>query len=302
VRFRILFLTALLAWQTNLFAGQDNPEITIPELREHITFLASDSLKGRKPGTKECGIAAQYIKNQLPANMDFSPVKNGFQYFEVVSSIESGVNNRFSFSHTTGKMGKDFTPIAFSKNTTLSAPIVFVGYGFDFDSDSVFWHDYNGIDVSGKWALILRGDPEIDKPNSIFASYSSMRNKALKAKDKGAAGVIFVSGVKFDKKDKLVKLSFDKSQATAGIPVLQIKRSLADLILSKTGQTIEILEQNLNEQRKPQSFPVDETGTDRCARWLRWGCSGCWSCGCGWRLCRHCPDGRPCPRQWSRNM
>ena len=258
MRFRIFFVTAILAWQIAAFAGQDNPEITIPELREHITFLASDSLKGRKPGTKECRIAAQYIKDQLPANMDFSLVKNGLQNFEVVSSIEAGANNQFSFSRITGELGKSFTPVAFSKNTTLRASVVFVGYGFDFDSDSVSWHDYNGVDVSGKWALILRGDPEIDKPNSIFASFSSMRNKTLKAKDKGAAGVIFVSGVKFDKKDKLVKLTFDKSQATAGIPVLQIKRSLADSILKRTGQTIETLEQNLNERRKPESFSIDE--------------------------------------------
>ncbi len=258
MRFRFIFIAVLLTWQTNLFSIENSPDITVPELRQLITFLASDSLKGRKPGTEECRIAAQYIKDQLPAKMDFSLVKDGFQNFEVVSSIEAGENNRFSFSGFAGKLGQDFTPVAFSENTTLNASVVFVGYGFDFDSDSVSWHDYDGVDVAGKWAMILRGDPEIDNANSIFVPYSSMRHKVLKARDKGAAGVLFVSGLKFDKKDELVKLTFDKSQATAGIPVLQIKRSLADSILKKTDHTIEKQEQELNENRKPMHFSVED--------------------------------------------
>ena len=41
------------------------PEITTHELETHISFLASDSLKGRKPGTPEGKVAAEYIRNQF---------------------------------------------------------------------------------------------------------------------------------------------------------------------------------------------------------------------------------------------
>ena len=39
--------------------------ITIHELKKHLVFLASDSLKGRKPGTKGGQQAAEYIKNEI---------------------------------------------------------------------------------------------------------------------------------------------------------------------------------------------------------------------------------------------
>ena len=42
-----------------------NTEITIPELQHHIQFLASDSLKGRLPGTVEGRIAASTLKMHL---------------------------------------------------------------------------------------------------------------------------------------------------------------------------------------------------------------------------------------------
>ena len=44
---------------------QSNSEITISELEEHVYFLASDSLKGRKPGTAESKVAADYIRLQF---------------------------------------------------------------------------------------------------------------------------------------------------------------------------------------------------------------------------------------------
>jgi len=43
----------------------DNPEISIDELHEHISFLASDSLKGRFPGTPEDRVAAEYVLDRF---------------------------------------------------------------------------------------------------------------------------------------------------------------------------------------------------------------------------------------------
>ena len=45
----------------------------------------------------------------------------------------------------------DFAPVAFSENSTLKAEVVFAGYGFSINNDSVKWDDYKGIDVKNKW-------------------------------------------------------------------------------------------------------------------------------------------------------
>ena len=57
----LLSISILLVFQ--ILYGQDKvtEKITIQELKEHMNFLASDSLKGRKPGTPEDRISAEYI-------------------------------------------------------------------------------------------------------------------------------------------------------------------------------------------------------------------------------------------------
>ena len=231
-------------------------EISIDELYSHISFLASDSLKGRKPGTDECRITADYIRNYFQQNDLQLMGEDGFQYFDVITTIEPGEKNHFLVKNINGILDTNYTPLAFSENASLTATVVFAGYGFDFETDSISWHDFNELDISGKWALILRGHPEMDKPQSDFDHYSDLRQKVLKAKDKGAAGVLFASGSQMDKADELISLTFDKSTATAGIPVLHIKRNLADSILKEQSLSIDSLEAQLNKTRKPNSFNI----------------------------------------------
>ncbi len=254
-----LFLILFLFISTASNYAQESADITIPELRQHISFLASDSLKGRKPGTNEDKIAANYIREQLIQNKLSLLGDDGFQKFSVLSSIEAGENNTLQSGNFQAELGKDFTPLSFSENGKLSATLAFVGYGFDFEKDSLAWNDYDGVDVQNKWCLMLRGDPEIDNPNSPYSPYSSLRKKVLVAKDHGATGVIFVSGEKFDKEDQLIELIYDKSMSNAGIPVIHIKRALADLILKDQNKTIANLEKVLNETKKPHSFETGQT-------------------------------------------
>ena len=232
-------------------------EITISELRQHITFLASDSLKGRKPGTDGGRIAAEYIAKEI-LKTGLSPIeKNSFQYFDVVTSISAGENNTFRFKDFEGEAEKDFTPLSFSESGDITAPVIFAGYGFDIKTDSVSWNDYSGLDVTGKWVMVLRGDPE-DNPHGIFSEHSSLRKKTLVARDHGAAGILFLSGPVFDETDELIPLVYDQSQSGSAIHAIQIKRSVANRIIKESGYTISQLEQRLISDRKPVSFIVQE--------------------------------------------
>ncbi len=99
----------------------DNPEITKAELREHIEFLASDSLKGRLPGTPEGLVAAQYIGNKLQ-QFGFTPIAdNGYQYFDVVTEVIAGDKNTLEFGDFAGTLNDNFTPYNYSANQTLEA-------------------------------------------------------------------------------------------------------------------------------------------------------------------------------------
>ncbi|MCK4662158.1 MAG: M20/M25/M40 family metallo-hydrolase [Bacteroidales bacterium] len=231
------------------------PEIDY--IKKHVEFLASDSLKGRKPGTVESKIAAEYILEQFKSNGLVPMGDKGFQYFNVVTDVKTGENNYFSFNDFEGVLNNDFIPFSFSENKSVEANVVFAGYGFDIKSDSITWNDYNDIVVKDKWVMILRGDPELDNPNSIFIKYSIDRHKVLIAKDKGAAGVLLISGAEMEKKDELISLYYDQTSGGAGVPVINIKREVADKILEESDKTIESLEKTLNTNKKPNSFDLE---------------------------------------------
>jgi len=235
----------------------ENPEITTDELNGHIEYLASDSLKGRYPGTEESQLAANYIKDNLKKGGLKSIGDNGFQKFQVVTAITAGEHNALQFDDEKGVLNTDFAPFAYTKNDSLDAELVFVGYGFSIDTDSIKWDDYAHVDVKGKWVLILMGDPETEDPDSPFAQYAGERDKVVSAKDKGAAGVLFVNGPVFDKGDKLIGLNFDKTRSNAGIPVIHIKREFADKFLEN--KSIEELEKLANEKRSSISFAIGQS-------------------------------------------
>jgi hypothetical protein len=238
-----------------------NPEITKDELYAHIDFLASDSLMGRQPGTPFDRVAAKYIKDFLESNGFTLIAKNGYQFFEFVDHQDFGPNNFMSVNKEPLSMGDDFTVFSFSSSDTLSAAVAFVGYGFSFSNDSLIWDDYIPVNVNGKWAMILRGDPDSESSNSPFASHSADRHKAMVAKDHGALGVIFVSGVGFDPKDEFV--SSKQKTFDIGIPVVHVKRSIANKILNVSGRSLESIESKLIETKSSDSFVV---GSNVCSR------------------------------------
>ncbi len=248
----ILFFVFLTSCIT---AQQINKDITRNELYNHINYLASENLKVRFPGTKEDTLAAEYIAKQFNISGLELLYNQGLQEFETRPTLVAGQNNLITYNKNNYSYKKDFSPYPFSLSKELEAEIVFAGYGFNIKNDSINWDDFTGLDITGKWAMILLGSP--DKKNALYESYSTARSKAIAAEDHGAAGVIFIAGPLFNKTDNLVEI--DKPQGQIGIPVIQIKRELADKILTKSGNTISDLEMKLNSEKKSLSFKTNET-------------------------------------------
>ena len=250
----LIFLTTLL------FSCQSNFQeaITVPEIEGHLSFLASDELKGRYPGTPEDIQLTEYIAAELKQAGLKLYEKTGVQHFDIVTEIEAGEENTFQLDQSQLIMDSDYALFAFSQSGQARAEVVFAGYGFQVDEEKAKWDDYAAVDVSGRWVMILRGVPGKQEPSSPFVNYSEDRGKALLASDQGAAGVIFVSGTSFDPKDHLVELK--GKQAPLGIPVIQMSRNAADQLLRLSGQdSLSVIESSLISTQKPRSF---ETGIE----------------------------------------
>lgn len=230
-----------------------NTDITKEELYAHIDFLASDSLMGRQPGTPYDRVAAKYIKDVMSESGLELLSRNGYQFIEFIDHQDIGYNNFFSVNGKYFDLRKDFMVLPFSSSDTLVSTAVFAGYGISFISDTLIWDDYANVSVADKWVVLLRGNP--------LANYENDRYKAMVAKDQGAAGVILVSGAKFDKQDQLV-VSKQKNFSIE-IPVVQVKRSVGNYMLQSTGRTIDELEKRILHTKQPLSFVV---AANVCAR------------------------------------
>ena len=183
--------------------------ITVEELKDHMYFLASDELTGRRSGTDGYDIAAQYAATQFraaglkPLVKDAEGNDSFLQKFDLVS-IKQGKGNTLairkddvvvSFEHSDDyilfRPGKDFD------REYEPLEVVFLGYGIE-EPDYGF-NDYEGIDVAGKIAVVMLGAPlkegKAVLPQKLHARYVPQMGALLKyetARKHGAAGFIVV--------------------------------------------------------------------------------------------------------------
>ena len=244
-----IILTAFAAWSCNSSISRN---IYPHELEDHVRFLSSDELKGRMTGTEGDSLAALYIRDRLQMAGLEPLTGDGFQRFGVSDKVAAGKRNFLSVGGQSFDPEADISPFSFSETAELTAEVVFAGYGLRISNDSINWDDYSDLDVKGLWVLLLRGDPEPNKSVSGFIPFNGDRDKAMLAKDMGAAGVFMVSGPVNDNSDTFSGLS--NEAWPVGIPVLRIKRNVADRILSSKGKTTAGLETEINTSHKSTGF------------------------------------------------
>jgi len=252
----IFIAGAAVALLVSSCAGQ-NANITHDELLDITSRLTADDFAGRGTGTGNDTLAAAYIERELVKAKLKPFIGDGLQRFSVNVSVESGKENRLAINGNNLVPGTDFIPLALTADSSLNADIAFCGYGFMAANDSMQWNDYQGIDLKGKWVLLLRGYPESNASASAYSTLSSDRMKVMSARENGAAGVLLVSGEEWDAADNLDKPS--RSEGSAGIPVLHIKRGVADAILKASGKSLKELEKKANTNLSPDSFMTGST-------------------------------------------
>lgn len=253
---KLLFLLSVLT----LFLAPDvlsqpfNPQIDADEIENYIRYLASEELKGRKPGTDGDKAAANYIKSKyIEAGLTLMG-DNGFQYFDVTTGIRFGKENFLSSGDSIFKLNETYVPLSFSGNGKEKAKVVFAGYGFSIKSDTLSWDDYSGIDANGKWVLVFRSDPDLDNIASPFTQFGTDRYKVMNAMDHGAAGVILVNTTDFDADDNLEKLKPQRQISAAKIPVIQVKRNVAEFLIHGAEKSLADLESSFKKNYQSASF------------------------------------------------
>lgn len=172
----------------------DPAAVDVAALRAHAEFLADDTLRGRDSGSPEYAIAARYAATRF-ASFGFEP-GNSESFLQPVHLAEALVRESSLVTRRAGRRAElsvladylIFGGMSEAKGK-VSAEVAFVGYGVE--APELGRHDYEGIDVRGKFVLMVKGAPA-SFPADQRAHYSSTRLKAELAERRGAIGILIV--------------------------------------------------------------------------------------------------------------
>ena len=237
--------------------------VELQQLKNDVYFLASTALEGRRAGSLGAELAARYLANRF-AQLGLQGAGEAgsfFQPFSFVADVQPGPGNslRFFGAFQGVARSEDFSPLPFSASGSAEAEVVFVGYGIS--APDLGYDDYQGVDVKGKVALLLRFSPAGDDPNSPFAPYLPLRRKVSDAVAKGAAAVLIATGPASKESGAPVKVPFDASFGHAGVPVLAIATSLAEELFAGQGFTLRELQERMDSRQEPASRPLGITAS-----------------------------------------
>jgi hypothetical protein len=177
------------------------PGIRLTDLRREVNALAADALGGREVGGEGIARAEARIARTFAA-LGLKPLPGRRGFYQVFSLYRTGfpaagtaLTLRTPAGEFSGLPGKDFRPFEFSGSGEHIAPVVFAGYGItapEYDYD-----DYAGLEVAGRFVLVLRHEPGNTDSRSRFQGKANTRHafflaKAENARRRGAAGLLLV--------------------------------------------------------------------------------------------------------------
>ncbi|HEU4723725.1 MAG TPA: M28 family peptidase, partial [Candidatus Eisenbacteria bacterium] len=223
------------------------------DFRDAVTVLADDKMEGRGLGTKGIGLAATYIEKRLKS----AGLQPGFgrsyrQKFPVKIGVEKLAGNAIE-----GLKDDEWSPLGFSSPGAFAGELAFVGYGIE--AAPLGYQELSGLDLKGKVVLILRYEPQEKDDASPFdgkrpSRWSALRYKAMQARERGAAAVVFVTGPLQDEgNDKVPALKNDGPESPAGIPVIQVKTSVAQRWLATAGIDLAAFQKDVDRDLTPRS-------------------------------------------------
>jgi len=260
--FSVCVAALLVALSTALLssAPQVNSDLSASRYLEHVKYLASDDMKGRASGSPELDKAADYIASQF-RSAGLRPMGDSnsfFQKFEVTTGATFGPKNDLELNGNKLKINDDFVPIVFSNTAAFDAPIVFVGYGIT--APNLHYDDYEGVNVRGKIAVVLRHEPQESDANSPFdgtnfTTHASFLNKAINAKQHGAQAVVFLSDLNHTD-EQVGPATRTLETDDIGIPSIHAKREAFINAFKAAGKDIEAIQKKIDADLKPQSFDL----------------------------------------------
>ncbi len=157
----------------------DTGDLVVPEaesqrLLDHVEILASDEYGGREPGTDGGVLAELYLEEHFSAlGLEGAGDDGGFRHHFPLQRYTVTGPSELALDGVDYTAGQDFELFTYSGAGQVEAELVFVSYGltvpaFDVEEypgcplDPAGYDDYQGVDVTGRVALVARHGPTDD--------------------------------------------------------------------------------------------------------------------------------------------
>jgi hypothetical protein len=205
-----LSITLTLGGQSLSAQTSDSLAISTDELGARLHFFSSDLFEGRYPGTRSEELTTAYLISELEsfgvrpgaassgndsAGSWLQPVELLVQRPDSASpKVEARLSGRMRGELEPGR-AVTFVNAGRGVDVRAEGELVFVGYGID--APMYRWNDFAGIDLGGKIAVMLFGEPtlpgDMGRFNGVRASrFSWFSDKLADIERRGAIGVLLV--------------------------------------------------------------------------------------------------------------
>ncbi|MFT5470145.1 MAG: Zn-dependent M28 family amino/carboxypeptidase [Verrucomicrobiales bacterium] len=214
------------------------PEITSGDLRQYAIQLASEDFEGRGTGdpgeVKATAFLAAFFDGLglKPEGADDS----FFQPFPIDVGLELVGENQLHWTQgdpDSGelheeKIGEGFLPLSIAANAEIdAAEAVFVGFGIETEG----YNSFEGLDVDGKWMVVLRGVPK--QLTKQLRQLGTLVAKAKVAKERGAAGIMFIKAENPEVSAVLIPPSVNVGAKERLVPAMNLSDAVAQQLLDE---------------------------------------------------------------------
>ena len=254
----------LILWASlALLSGREPDRTSAPasavDLRRTVEFLASEDLAGRMTGSEGSRGAADYLAAQLErAGLQPGGDKGTFfQEFEFSKGVRVLPEENSLHLQTKERQAsvfileKDFLPLAFSGNGSVTGEVVVAGYGLRVPGKEGKGYDsYAGLDVKDKIVLVFRYVPEDVSPErrADLNRYAGLRYKALIAREHGAKALLVVTGPNSPGAGELVSIASDAGMTDSAIPAASISLKTAEALFAAAGKNLKVIQSQLDSE------------------------------------------------------
>lgn len=221
----LLFLTPLTIF-SSLYAQKvkKKDHHILANIKEHVNYLASDKLEGRRAGTEGENLAANYISDKFQRSR-IKPKGNGdtyFQFFDIPDGKKLSNNSLFTINKKDLLLNDDYFPLNLNGKTTS---IIDTFSPSLYEKGHIWYHDI---------AELIN----VNRQNPHFDLDSKIRQLSKESQLKGATALLITNtsltpdNLKFDIK---------KLNDTSLLPIFYIKREAVQRHFSDPSETFELV-------------------------------------------------------------